>query len=325
LSEGTIVLMGRSLIILIAMSFISFSAFSEDIGPIQHSLLRRITVFPIQVDRSFSKPAEEAWWQIREYLTENRRFLVASKNFLIQKDVFQAREELSPADAIILGKLLDAQGLVVTYLKGKTLYMKVYEGDYGRLLWHHELKLEPSVPIARQILIASKKLIMDFIASIPYQGFVVVDHLIGKAVYSEGNKHLTKVNMGDKSSVEVGDQVQFVRVVSNNLRPLFIDGAVSEVFAEGRVVTLGRSTAIVEILRAINLKDVKELSLVRFPREFKRLQENYALRSGLSASSVSNVLTSQMTLVDKEIAEKKPLVTSLAFIINLAVWLVLAF
>jgi len=317
--------MGRLLIILTLVILHSPSAFGEDTGPTQHPLLRRIAVFPLQVEGALSEPAEKAWWKVREFLTKNHRFLVASKNFLIQKGTFRALGELSPADAIILGKLLDAHALVVTYLRDKTLYMKVYEGDYGRLLWHHKLQLEPSVPVAKQILSAAKQLIMDFIVSIPYQGFVVVDSLIGKPVYSEGGKHFTKVDVGVDSSVEVGDQVQFIRVFSDNLKPLFIEGARSEVFAKGRVVTLNRSIVTVEILQVVNLDDVKKLSLVRFPREFKRLRKSYALRTNLQADLGPELLANWTTLADKEVLEKKPLVTSLSFLVNLAIWLVLAF
>ncbi|MCB0363819.1 MAG: hypothetical protein H6624_15965 [Bdellovibrionaceae bacterium] len=317
--------MGLRLLIALSCMFFMGKSWAENSGPVEHPLLRRITVFPLQADNSLTKATEEAWWQVRESLTENRRFLVASKNFLIQKDVYQPRGELSPADAIILGKLLDAHALVVTYLKAKTLYMKVYEGDYGRLLWHHEFRLQPSIPVARQIPGAAKKLILDFIASIPYQGFVVVDSLIGKPVYSEKDKYLVKIDVGENSLIETGDQVQLVRVFSDNLRPLFIDGATSEIFAEGRVVAANRNVVTVEVLRATKLAEIKEMSLVRLPRELKRLRQSYALRQSTRTGFDPEIMAPGMTSVDKEIAEKKPLVTSISFIVNLAAWLILAF
>lgn len=300
-------------------------SFAQSPGPVQHPLLRRVTVFPVQTDRTLNEAAEEAWWQVREALTENRRFLVASKNFMVQKDVYQSRGELSPADAIILGKLLDAHALVVTYLKAKTLHMKIYEGDYGRLLWQYEFQLQPSIPLARQLPGAARKLILDFVASIPYQGFVVVDNLIGKPVYTEKDKYLVKVEVGDNSSVEVGDQVQLVRVLSDNLRPLFVDGATTEVFAEGRVINESRGVLTVEILRVTKIAEIKEASLVRLPRELKRLRESYAIRPAAVSGVDPELLAPGMTSVDKEIAEKKPLVASITFIVNLAAWLILAF
>lgn len=314
----------RSWIFLLLLLW-TLPTWAEQVGPVQHPLLRRITVFPLQADRSLNDAAEEAWWQVREALTENRRFLVASKNFMVQKDVYQSRGELSPADAIILGKLLDAHALVVTYLQSKTLYMKIYEGDYGRLLWQYEFQLQPSIPLARQIPGAARKLIMDFVASIPYQGFVVVDNLIGKPVYSEKDKYLVKVDIGENAAIEVGDQVQLVRVLSDNLRPLFLDGATTEVFAEGRVVSEARGILNVEILRVTKLAEIKEATLVRLPRELKRLRESYAIRPAAASGVDPQLLAPGMTSVDKEIAEKKPLVASVTFIVNLAAWLILAF
>ncbi|MCB0386940.1 MAG: hypothetical protein KDD43_16215, partial [Bdellovibrionales bacterium] len=77
--------MGFRVFILVTTVFLFGHSFAEDSGPVEHPLLRRITVFPVQADNSLIKATEEAWWLVREALTENRRFLVASKNFLIQK------------------------------------------------------------------------------------------------------------------------------------------------------------------------------------------------------------------------------------------------
>src|SRR3954468_6467929 len=111
-----------------------------------HSLIRRLTVFPIKTSPEYQQAADETWWELRETLTRDKRFLVASKNFLMQKDVYQARSKLSPADAIILGKLLDANALITTHLDDRILTMRVYEGDYGRALWEQKIMLQPSLP-----------------------------------------------------------------------------------------------------------------------------------------------------------------------------------
>ncbi len=102
-------------------------------GLITHELMRRLVVFPIQADTAVSKEAESTWWDIREKLTESRRFLVASKNFMQAKDVFQPRAELQPADVLILGRLLDAHALITTFLVDKKLSMRVYETQNGML------------------------------------------------------------------------------------------------------------------------------------------------------------------------------------------------
>ena len=72
----------------------------------EHTLVRRLAVFPLKTGQpELAALADEAWWELREALTKDKRFLVASKNFLMQKDVYQARSVLSPADAIILAAI----------------------------------------------------------------------------------------------------------------------------------------------------------------------------------------------------------------------------
>ncbi|MBK8201587.1 MAG: hypothetical protein IPK68_04470 [Bdellovibrionales bacterium] len=321
--------MGRSKFlfpILMMLSFSSAIAQTSSLDAIDHKVIRRITVFPIKTESLLTEAAEEAWWKMREALTENKRFLVASKNYLVQKDVFQSRGELSPADAIILGRLLDADALVVTYLKDKILHMRIYEGQYGRSLWHKEFQLHASIPVAKQIVSSTKKLVLDFIASVPYQGFVITDGLIGKSVFSEGEKNLVKINIGENAAVEIGDQVQMVRIKSDSLRPLFLDGAISEIFAEGRVVSISREIIVVEVLRATNIDEIRELSLVRLPTESKRLRDIYGLnQNGERGVPYPEMLVPGISDLNPDEAEKKPLLMAVSFVLNLAAFLILAF
>lgn len=301
-------------------------AVSESLGSVEHQLLRRITVFPLRTDTSLADVAEEAWWKMREALTADRRFLVASKNFLMQKDVFQSRGELNPADAIILGRLLDANGLVTTFLKEKTLYMRVYDGEYGRTLWHQEYRLQPSISVAKQLVRAAEKLMLSFVAAVPYQGFVVMDSLSGKTVIREGNKSWVNIEVGENSSIAIGDHVQWIRLRSDSLRPLFMDGTHIEIFAEGRVTSINRNILTAELLRATRWEDIREFTLVRFPSESQRLREAYGLRSSEEGGRLtSEFLAPGLSGMDREEAEKKPLVATLSFVFNLAAFLILAF
>src|SRR4051812_42407301 len=99
----------RILFCLLAFLILPVSSWAE----VRHTLLRRIAVFPI-ADANVST-GEEAWWQMRELLTKDQRFFVASRRFMVNRGVFQPRKLLKPADAIILSKILDAQALVVTF------------------------------------------------------------------------------------------------------------------------------------------------------------------------------------------------------------------
>ena len=291
----------------------------------EHTLVRRLSVFPIKVPQELASVAEEAWWEMREALTRDRRFLVASKNFLQQKDVYQARSVLSPADAIILGKLLDANAMITTYLDDRTLHMRAYEGDYGRPLWEHQLLLQPSLPIAEQLRPAVIKLAQDFVASIPYHGFVIIDPLQGRPMYQEGRRMLVKAEIGANAEVDVGDQAQLVRIYSDHLKPLFTHGATVEVFAEGRVVEVSGENVVIEIDRLNRANSIQEGSLVRLPKELKRLQQLYSIQDSLKSKIDPEFFSPGMTSAKQEEGEKKPLVASLVFIANLAAMLLLAF
>lgn len=290
-----------------------------------HSIVRRLAVFPIKTGEGLSQVSDDAWWELREAFTKDKRFLVASKNFLQQKDVYQSRAKLSPADAIILGKLLDANALVSTFVEDRVLYMKVYEGEYGRLLWEHQLALQPSLPVAEQLKPAVVKLAQDFIASIPYHGFVVIDPLKNRPVYQEGHRLLVKAEIGSAAEVDVGDQVQLVRVYSENLKPLFTSGASIEVFAEGRIVERDREIILIELDRLNRSSAVQEGTLVRVPRELKRLEQLFSLKDNLKNKIDPEFFSPGMTSAKQHEAETRPLVAALTFIGNIAAFLLLAF
>ena len=292
----------------------------------EHELVRRITVFPLKVSKDLATTADESWWQMREILTENQRFLVASKNFLVQRDVYQPRGELKPADAVILGKLLDANAIVTTFLDDRVLSMRVYEGEYGRLLWSHDFKLHPSLPISDQLANAAKKLIYDFIASIPYQGFVINDPMNnGSATYNEGGKTLLRINLGANTQAVPGDTVQVLRIYHDTVKPLFVPETVPEIYAEAKIVSLEKDYAIAEVTRAAKNMPIKEFALVRLPSELKRLREAYAINDQIKAQIGTEYYSPEMSAEKQALAEHKPLATAVAFILNLATFLLIAF
>jgi hypothetical protein len=290
-----------------------------------HTLIRRISVFPVKTAPELAPAADEAWWELRENLTRDKRVLVASKNFLMQKDVYQARAELSPADAIILGKLLDANALVTTWVDDRVLHMNVYEGEYGRPLWEHQLTLQPSLPVAEQLEPAVVKLVNDFISTIPYHGFVVTDPLKGRPVYQEGRRLLVKAEIGVNAEVDVGDPVQLIRVYSDHLKPLFTHGARIEVFAEGRVVEHTGANLLIELDRMNRATSVEDGTMVRLPRELKRLEQMYSMQDTLNKKIDPEFFSPGMTTAKQKVEEQKPLVASLVFIANMAAFLLLAF
>ena len=301
--------------------FVSIAANAQ----VEHNLVRRITVFPVKAGQEFTSVAEESWWQIREALTDNQRFLVASRNFLIQRDVFQPRSELKPADVVILAKLLDTNAIVTTFLEDRTLSMRVYEGEYGRILWSHDYQLQASLPISEQLVDASKKMIYDFIASIPYEGFVKIDPMSKSAILKQGTKSFVKVFAGKGTNVVVGDSAQFIRLYHDSIKPLFGPDTAPEIFAEGIVASTIEDGFFIEITRMVPGAQIKEMTLVRFPTEMKRLRDTYLINRDAKARIDTEFYAPEMTPTKAKIAENKPLVASLAFIANLATFLLLAF
>lgn len=311
----------KALVSLLALSAIFFASSG---WAYEHPLIRRVSVFPLKAPAEYRASAEEAWWQEREALSESQRFLIASKNFLIQKDVFQARAELSAADVVILAKLLDAQALITSFLFERTLSLRVYEGEYGRLLWSKDVQLHGSLPISDQLGKAAKKLINDFVASIPYHGFVTVDPEQGKPFWQEEKKTHMRIDLGKGAEVQVGDKVQVIRIQHDSVQPLFAPETPVEIVAEGVVVKLEDNGATVEILRAQKPLPIKEFGLIRLPGELKRVRDAMGLSESIKKID-TDYFAPEVTPLKQKLAERKPLVAALTFIGNLAVFLLLAF
>lgn len=292
----------------------------------QHGLIRRISVFPLKVDDVYRKIGEDVWWTLREQLTKDQRFLVASRYFLIQKDVFQPRGELSPKDAVILGGLLDANALITVYLVDRDLTLAVYDGEFGRTLWRKTVSLQVSVPIKDQLEKSAVRLLQEFMAAVPYQGFVVTDPILGKPTFVENALSLVKMKVGVNSAIAVGDNFQIFRLYSRTMDPLFLEGSYQAIVAEGRVTRReGDDLVVGEILRIKEKEEVNDFALVRFPNEERRLRESLGIGSELDRRIIPEFAQARMQETKRNEEEKRPLMTAIAFIANIAAFLLLAF
>ena len=247
-------------------AFLSVALFSlASFAEVEHKLVRRLAVFPI-ADANFSK-SEDAWWQMREALTLNQRFQVASRRFMINRGVFQPRKDLKPADAIILGKILDAQALVVSYVKDREFYIKVFDGENGYVLWQGQIGFHPAISINDQIVKAATKSVTDFRLSLPYQGFQVIDETLDKPVYEEGSKKFAQVFVGGGSAAKIGDPVQWVKVTGDSSGAFLNSSPVVTTVAEGQISEIKNDRAVVEITKLSAESVLVENALVRFPME----------------------------------------------------------
>jgi hypothetical protein len=251
--------------------------------------------------------------------------LVASKQFLVKSDVFQARGELQPADAILLGRLLDAHALVTLQLEARRLTMIVYDGGNGVTLYQKTFSLHPSLTVSDQLAALSRRAVADFSATMPYQGFTAVDSLIGNPVFAQGDAKIAKVDLGISSGAQIGDIVQWIKMSSQGELPLFQGGAKTTAYAEGRILRIDEGIASVEILRATAIKDIREYSLVRVPREAERLRATYIINEHPRATLTAELVAPEAHPMEQIARERKPLLTTLSFVGSMAAFLLLAF
>ncbi len=136
---------------------------------------------------------------------------------------------------------------------------------------------------------------------------------------------LVKGEIGLNAEVEVGDPAQLIRVYSDHLKPLFTHGASIEVFAEGRVVERNGAAILIELDRLNRSTQIEDGSMLRLPRELKRLEQTYRIQDSLNKKIDPEFFSPSMTTARQKVEEEKPLITSLVFIANMAAFLLLAF
>lgn len=287
-----------------------------------HMPVRKIVVFPFDTPARNAAEGEKAWWKVREELTANKRFLIASKQLMLRKDVFLPKRDIDRPSAILLGKHLDAEALVTASLRDRELRMTVYSALTGTVLWTQNLSLPTAQPIAELLENASLKLIRDFVAQIPYQGYQILDPLIGKPIFDEGSVKKAKVEVAADARVEPGDLVQWITIrdsapVYQNINNLLI-------VAEGNVVALDRGIITVEIRRLKDPKLLIEKALVRIPKESTRLQESMALKTNSTGLS-PEIILAEMRAAQPDIQEHKGTATTGMTLGSLLALILLAF
>lgn len=226
-------------------------------------LLRRWAVMPFETEAELKSSGSNAWWRVREMLTARKKFLVASRQLLEQKDAYQPRRELKADDAKLLSQVLEADVIVVGYNKNRNFTLQAYLGSTGTLLWSKSISFHPSLKASDQLELIAERLTRELIFSIPYDGFTINDPLIGKTVYENEGKLLAIVDFGKEEVVDSGAEIQWVQVQLGDKT----DGALQDsklmLVAEGQILSIRQGVATVQILRKDPNREIKETSLVR--------------------------------------------------------------
>lgn len=299
-----------------------FSFLSGAWAQFELGLLRKVAVFPVAGIQH--ENADEAWWQMRETLTKEQFFLVASRRFMINRGVFQPRTELKPADAIILAKLLDAEFLVTAVVVDREMKIWAYHGENGFLLGTTTLSFHPAIPIKDQLVSTATRLVTDLMSQFPYQSFVTKDEVIGRVMYEVGDKKVVQIFPSLASRVKEGDPVQWIRVSGETSRPFFTEGSFTQVLAEGKILSVSAQKIEVEILRLRSERDFVEGLLVRLPHEAQRLKDQFSSREQPSGIGVE-YLSEEMRAPREDEGGHNKTSAALTWILSLALMVLLAF
>ena len=290
----------------------------------EHKYLNRLVVFPIETSKEFRGLADKLWWDVRSQLTKNLKFMVASKEFLVRKEVFKARKRISSVDALILGRLLDAHGIVTYYLNQRVLNMSVRDGRSGQVLWEKKLQLLASVPIKNQLGKALKNLTGQFISDMPYQGHLLSDDIKSSPVFKDGTQMYARVKISQQEKLKVGESIEFFRLLPNSLKPLFMGNFDEIRLARGTIVDAKGEDRLVEIKSIVSGVKLREGDLLRISSIFKNKKSQIIGHEKSIQTIESSVYSPEYDEKEEEYRARGPLVTALTFVLNFGVFLLLA-
>jgi len=268
------------------------------------SLMRRWVVFPFDSDTpALKNAAENAWWKSRERLTAAKKYLVASRQFLIQKDVFQPRKELDSDDVKLLAHLLDADVIVTGYIENRGFKLNVYLGSSGQLFWTKRISFHPSLKATDQVEMVSDNLTQELLSQVPYQGFVVTDPLIGKPVYEEDGKTFSVVDTGNTDNIQEGMDVQWIQVyIPEKTKPddPLLSQSKVQVIGEGKITKVKKGVFVAQIDRAKSLGLINESTFVLIPKLASKLGETYLSHDIVKEKNAPELLPTMINPVAPE-------------------------
>ena len=285
--------------------------------------LQKMVVFPpLGLEERL---ADEVWWQVRELLTQDKKFMVATRRLMINRQVLQARAQMKPAEVVVLAKVLEAQSLLSLSIVNAKAQVFVYRGEDGLLAWQGTIALDPARPAQEQVQNLFLFLVKQFLKAIPYGGYQVRNPISGSEFdVFEDELH---VFIQTPRLLKVGDKVYWKQIYQTQL-PLLSPGYKTQTLAEGQIYQV--------------LKD--QTYQVRVPLSFRAVIESHLHHpiylDDLGASEVPSLPIehpenkkteySAEFLVKElkettEIAQQNPVATFVGFLVNFALIVLIAF
>jgi hypothetical protein len=265
---------------------------------------RRIAVFPVASEELNEKLKSGLWWSFREHISSNLQFVVASKQFLEAKEVYQERSEISTADVILLSKHLEADVLMTLSYSDRSLKLRTYNAADGLPLKHFSEKLQSNYSAEKQINNIAAKLFDKWVASLPYQ-----------AVITEKSANEIKVNLGKLQEPSLLQEAQIIQIKRKNLGELN-ENYYSQELRKLSFISLDKNIATYKLLPAETALARKESQLVRIPELEKSLRKNHL---GSSSSLDTEQLLPELRASGKKEEENQGISTKVFALINLII------
>jgi hypothetical protein len=280
--------------------------------------LKRVVIFPARgVDDSI---LDELWWQIREQVANDGRFEVATRRLMINRQVLAPRGELKPSDAVILGRILEADMLMTHQLDKKKATLYVVRASDGVSLFKEELPLNPAIPESDQVIPIFKTLVSNFLKLVPYAGYQIPSPFSNLIYEPDGSLGFVYV-MIPKSESLVNSKVFWVNTIYFN-QPLLKSKPNFQPFNFGQAIEFIKPNILrVRIEKPFDENTMTAGTPVYLENSGSQSEGDSIFGSKMSEISSEYLMTD--TSPNRRVTEQSPQATFLGMIASLAAMLLL--
>jgi len=263
---------------------------------------------------------DELWWQIREQVAIDGRFDVATRRLMINRQVLTPRGELKPSDAVILGRILEADMLITHQVDKKKASLFVVRALDGVSLFKEELPLNPSIPEVDQVIPIFKAMVSNFLKLVPYAGYQIASPVSNLIYEPDGSLGFVYVMIPNSESL-VNSKVFWVNTSYTN-QPLLKSKPHFQPFNVGQAIEFIKPNVLrVRIEKPFDENTMMVGSLVYLENSGSLIEGEPTFGSKVSEIG-SEYLMGDLS-PKRRITEQTPQATFLGMVLSLATLLLL--
>ncbi|MCS6838849.1 MAG: hypothetical protein NZ480_08385 [Bdellovibrionaceae bacterium] len=284
--------------------------------------LKNVAIFPPKGIQN-TEISNEVWWQTRELLAQDGRFLIATRRLMINRQTLNPKDELKPPETIILGKILEAQLLVTLFVKENICYFHAYRTYDGIPVFLDSLAMSYALTEEEQLLIIFKALTQRFLQSIPYAGYQTISPKSQQFIEYHGSRPIVYAEISQAISTKnlLGKDIYWLDMRYPSF-PLFQQtNPTTRIWAIGRVIEeLPNNHLQIELTQYSDLKMFEKENLVFIPVENKMHEPIFHRESQLSHEFLLESSKSE-----KNVTQQKIEATFLGFLFTLGSLILMIF